>query len=425
MFFQSSYFSSVDIKSMKRFLLSSFLSIIFVSFIHSPSCLYGEVFEFKYKQGDTYRILTKVEEDVIMNGVYSHHAKIVNRVSIEVTGVNEDGSGVHNASFMASDESNSAKGKHFSWGNTYKSTYTRAKNGVFTISDELFMPVIRNLPIFPASDVKKGEKWTANGYEAEDLRRAFKMDKPYIVPFSAQYTYIGPQVQNDGRTLYEVRVSYNIYYDSPSPQGSLAKQDYPAQTMGHSEQTLFFDAEKGALDHYSEKFRIVIDTSWGNRYDFRGSSESVVQDFVRTADEKTVESVKDIVENLNIENVKVTAGENGLTISLENIKFYPDSDKLLESEMSKIEMIAEVVKRYPNNDLLITGHTARAGSVESQDKLSVERAEAVAELFIEMGVKEREHIFTKGMGSRSPVAPSDTEENKARNRRVEITILDK
>lgn len=408
---------------MKRFILIAF--VIVISLAKEPLLAAAETFEFKYKEGDKYRILTKVEEDVIMNGVYSHHAKIVNRVSIEVTGVNADGSGVHSASFMASDESNSAKGRHFSWGNTYKSTYTRAKNGVFTISDELFMPVIRNLPIFPDGDVRKGEKWTANGYEAEDLRRAFKMDKPYIVPFSAQYTYLGAQEQNDGRVLHEFKVSYNIYYDSPVPQGSLSKQDYPAQTMGHSEQTLFFDAEKGALDHYSEKFRIVIDTAWGNRYDFRGSSESEVQDFVRTADEKTVESVKDIVENLGFDNVKVVSGENGLTISLENIKFYPDSDKLLESEMSKIGMIAEIIKQYPNNDLLITGHTAKAGSVESQDKLSVERADAVAELFIEMGVKDREHIFTKGVGSREPVAPSDTEENKARNRRVEITILDK
>ena len=138
-----------------------------------------------------------------------------------------------------------------------------------------------------------------------------------------------------------------------------------------------------------------------------------------------MDSVKDIVENLGMENVKVIAGENGLTISMENIKFYPDSDKLLESEMSKIEMIAQILSQYPNNDLLITGHTARAGSVESQDKLSVERADAVAELLIEMGVKSREQIFIKGMGSRVPVAPSDTEENKARNRRVEITILDK
>lgn len=404
---------------MKRFFIGIFFAALLVN------AAFSEVFEFKYKKGDTYRILTKVEEDVIMNGVYSHHAKIVNRVSIEVSDVTADGAGVHNATFMASDESNNTKGKHFSWGNTYKSTYTRSKQGIFTISDELFMPVIRNLPIFPAEDVKRGQKWTANGYEAEDLRRAFKMTKPYIVPFSAQYEYRGTQAQNDGRLLHEFRVSYNIYYDSPAPTGALAKQDYPAKTMGHSEQILFFDAEKGALDHYSETFRIVIDTAWGNRYDFRGQSESEVQDFVRTSDEKTVDSVKDIVENLGMENVKVIAGENGLTISMENIKFYPDSDKLLESEMSKIEMIAQILSQYPNNDLLITGHTARAGSVESQDKLSVERADAVAELLIEMGVKSREQIFTKGMGSRVPVAPSDTEENKARNRRVEITILDK
>ena len=218
-------------------------------------------------------------------------------------------------------------------------------------------------------------------------------------------------------------VEYDIYYDTPMK--SSAKTDYPARTMGHSEQILFFDAEKGSLDHYSETFRIVIDTAYGNRYDFRGKSESEVQDFQRTADKNTVESVKDIVENLGIENVSVTSSENGLVISMENIKFYPDSDRLLESEKPKLSQIAEILRKYPNNDLLITGHTAKAGSVESQDKLSEERAEAVAELLINMGVRERTQIFTRGMGSREPVAPSDTEANKARNRRVEITILDK
>ncbi|MBQ3826368.1 MAG: OmpA family protein, partial [Spirochaetaceae bacterium] len=112
---------------MKRFFIGIFFAALLVN------AAFSEVFEFKYKKGDTYRILTKVEEDVIMNGVYSHHAKIVNRVSIEVSDVTADGAGVHNATFMASDESNNTKGKHFSWGNTYKSTYTRSKQGIFTI----------------------------------------------------------------------------------------------------------------------------------------------------------------------------------------------------------------------------------------------------------------------------------------------------
>jgi len=400
------------------------IAVIF-AFIAFVSCASAEKFLFKYKKSDTYRVLTSVEEDVIYNGVFSHHARILNRVSVEVTDVLSDGTGVHSATFMASDESSSVSGKHFSWGNTYKSIYQKSPQGVFSIADEYFMPVIRNLPVFPDTDVTKGQKWSADGYEAEDLRRAFKMQKPFAVPFSAQYTYAGKQKGADGRELHEFHVSYNIYYDSPTPKGELSLVDYPAKTMGHSEQVLFFDAEKGALDHYSEVFRIVIETSFGNRYDFRGKSTSQVQDFVRTADEKTVEDVKEIVENLGIENVNVVSSENGLVISMENIKFYPDSDRLLESETEKLKSIAEILKKYPNNDLLITGHTARAGSVESQEQLSVERADAVAELLIKMGVREQNQIFTRGMGSREPVAPSDTEENKARNRRVEITILDK
>ena len=65
------------------------------------------------------------------------------------------------------------------------------------------------------------------------------------------------------------------------------------------------------------------------------------------------------------------------------------------------------------------------GSKESSKKLADERARSVAEFLIKLGVKDKKQVFIQGLGAENPVAPSDTEENKARNRRVEITILDR
>ena len=44
---------------------------------------------------------------------------------------------------------------------------------------------------------------------------------------------------------------------------------------------------------------------------------------------------------------------------------------------------------------------------------------------IQLGVKDNYHIFTQGFGDKKPIAPNNTEEGKAKNRRVEITIMDK
>ena len=62
--------------------------------------------------------------------------------------------------------------------------------------------------------------------------------------------------------------------------------------------------------------------------------------------------------------------------------------------------------------------------VDSQT-LSEKRAQTVADYFISLGVKDRHQIYTQGFGDTLPIAPNTTEEGRAKNRRVEITIMDK
>ena len=87
-------------------------------------------------------------------------------------------------------------------------------------------------------------------------------------------------------------------------------------------------------------------------------------------------------------------------------------------------MISEILKEY-QNDILVAGHTARAGSEASCQQLSEERADSVAEYLIGLGVRDKYHILTIGHGSKIPVASNSTAKGMAKNRRVEITILDK
>mgnify|MGYP003302609554 CR=1 FL=1 len=60
-----------------------------------------------------------------------------------------------------------------SWGQEYNSIFTRTSNGTYQIADEYFMPVVRNVPIFPDKDLKPGDSWQAEGHEAHDLRQTF------------------------------------------------------------------------------------------------------------------------------------------------------------------------------------------------------------------------------------------------------------
>lgn len=378
-------------------------------------------FEFKYKKNDRYRILSTVNEDVFINGEKSHHALIVNRVTARVTETDETGGGITECTFMTTEDSTGSRtGAKFSYGEEYKSVFHRTKNGIYTISDEYFMPTVRDVPVFPDKKLSPGDKWTARGHEAHDLRRIFGLETPYKVPFIAEYKYLGKEEEGN---LHVFKVKYNMKMRVPQNQIPQT-EDYPVAMNGFSDETVFWDLEKGAIDHYSENFRIIMETATGAVLEFSGTAQAEVTEFERTATEENLSAVQKKVSDMGIQNVTVSKGEKGLTLSLEDIKFQADSAELLDSEKMKLEQIAQILEAWPENDILVTGHTALAGTAKMRQELSEQRARAVADYMILLGVRDRFHIFTQGFGATRPVAPNTTEEGKARNRRVEITIMD-
>ena len=425
---------------MKKKIFYSLLPLLFVSFTLSAQSefqknsslnLETEIepvkFEFKYNAGDRYRILSTVNEDVYYNRVYSHRALIINRVSAEITGVNEDGSGVHDAIFMTTENSTGAyTNAHFNYGEEYHSVFTRSTDGTYSISDEYFMPTVRDVPKFPKKAILPGATWSAEGHEAHDLRKNFNIQKPYKVPFTANYTYLGREKESG---LYVFSVKYTMEMKTPPKKSAGSNlyydEEYPSGMMGFSNETIFWDMEKGAISNYSETFRILMSTSYGNILEFRGTAHAEVTDFSRTSTKENVDTVQKKIDDLGLKNVNVKKGEKGLTLSVENIKFKPDSAELLESEKEKLNQIAKILKQWPNNDILVKGHTALAGTTKTRQKLSEQRAEAVADYLVKLGVKDSYHIFTQGFGASKPIATNSTEDGKAKNRRVEITIMDK
>ena len=378
-------------------------------------------FEFKYKKNDRYRILSTVNEDVFINGEKSHHALIVNRVTARVTETDETGGGITECTFMTTEDSTGSRtGAKFSYGEEYKSVFHRTKNGIYTISDEYFMPTVRDVPVFPDKKLSPGDKWTARGHEAHDLRRIFGLETPYKVPFIAEYKYLGKEEEGN---LHVFKVKYNMKMKVPQNQIPQT-EDYPVAMNGFSDETVFWDLEKGAIDHYSENFRIIMETATGAVLEFSGTAQAEVTEFERTATEENLSAIQKKVSDMGIQNVTVSKGEKGLTLSLEDIKFQADSAELLDSEKMKLEQIAQILEAWPENDILVTGHTALAGTAKMRQELSEQRARAVADYMILLGVRDRFHIFTQGFGATRPVAPNTTEEGKARNRRVEITIMD-
>ena len=391
-------------------------------------------FEFKYKEGDNFALNSTVTEDVRVNGRLSHRAEIVSRVTERVEKVDEEGRGYILGSFMTSEQSTaSGRTQTYKWGENFESEFWRAKDGRFEIGSEYFMPVIRDLPVFPDKELKPGDEWTAEGYEAEDLRRQLNVAEPFKVPFTAKYQYVRDEegISSDSsktkKTFSVITAKYSLFYETPenARRAQSPGTDYPVTTLGYSNRTIWWDNEKGQIDHYAEDFKIIMETISGNQYQFSGKTKVEYTEFKRTATQEAVTEVLEKIDSLGIEDVSVKKTEQGLTISIENIQFEPDSARLEAGEKEKIRKLGEILKNYPDNDLLVSGHTARAGSEESCQTLSESRAAAVADFLTELKIREKKHIFTQGFGSKMPAASNINEEGRKKNRRVEITILDK
>jgi len=107
-------------------------------------------------------------------------------------------------------------------------------------------------------------------------------------------------------------------------------------------------------------------------------------------------------------------------------KIFFDYNKAIIKPMSfeLLDEVAQVINDHPHiTRIQVEGHTDSDGSETYNEKLSQRRAEAVVEYLINASV-ESGRLSAKGFGESTPIDTNETTEGKARNRRVEFTILE-
>lgn len=396
----------------------------------------GILFQFVHKKGDAFSHVSTVYEEAYFNGRLNNKTEFINRTSSTVLEILEDGSEYLQTDYMTTQNSLiQHTGDTLSWGEENSVKLYRRKNGEFYNCSSDFLPTVRNVPSFPSEKIQIGQSWQAEGLEVHDCRELFKMNDALSIPFTATYTYsdiitvnssenhnnFEKNSKSESKTLHIIDVYYNFFQDNTL--GQYYKNSNFAGARGYAKQKIYWDTQKNEIDHFQEEFQIKMVDFYGNTYIFNGKSQGEVTGFTSVNSQANVKKLQETFKNYNLDNVNVSQGEKGLTLSIENIQFEPDSDKLLPSEQKKLQKIGEVLKQF-NNDLLITGHCAERGTESARQALSESRAKSVADFLIKNNIRNEYHIFTQGKGSSQPVASNTTEEGRSRNRRVEITIMD-
>jgi len=400
-----------------------FLIVVFIIFFNAfyAEC---EVFEFRHIEGARYRILSVVDQAVFVNGELSHRAETLNRIAVDVTSV-KDGKGLHKAMFQSSEKllydslGRQPAASGFHWLKEYESVFERDRLGRIVIDPQYYMPVVRNVPAFPGRDLKVGDTWRAEAHEVHDFRDGFGIEEPYRIPFVANYEFLGER-QWKGVSYPAFSVVYHIASRPSAVRGRI----YPTRISGTFTQLVYWDRSAGLEKAYTEEFRLTMELSNKVTVEFRGNAraEFVEAEFMNK--EQLIAEITEEINRMELPEVNVRAVEEGISLSLEDIRFYADSDKLLPGEQEKLDRIAVILKRYPNRDIVVSGHAARWGESDYLLKLSHSRAMAVAKYFLDSKVRAADRMVIRGYGAERPIADNSTEEGMRKNRRVEITILE-
>ena len=113
--------------------------------------------------------------------------------------------------------------------------------------------------------------------------------------------------------------------------------------------------------------------------------------------------------------------KKGSIFILENIFFDFDKWDLLTSSITELNKLYEMLTKNPDIKIEIGGHTDNDGKDEYNLELSENRAKSVVGWLVNKGV-DANRLSYKGYGEKYPIDENSSAENKAKNRRTEVTI---
>lgn len=158
----------------------------------------------------------------------------------------------------------------------------------------------------------------------------------------------------------------------------------------------------------------------------------LVQEMLRTLPKGKVSVI--FGDNLLNKAIEVDTSEPleqlNTAVDKDEIKFLLSSDDLfdlngceLNDQAQKIlEDVIPVIEAYENAEIMIYGYTDASGPGEYNKKLSLDRAKGCENWFKQNVTLKNQRFTIKGLGRENPIATNDSEENRKKNRRIEIVI---
>ena len=334
-------------------------------------------------------------------------------------------------------------------------------------------PTLRGFPTLPDMAVEPGARWTG---EATVVVMARSWSPPTRVPVLVEYQYLGMKTW-DGGPVYSIGARYALRYRGGDPRGD---SDMQAAVGGRTAEVLV-DADDGTVvfiretvdetysmvDGHQVRLKgFILHFMHGSSYgdadriaallggtpgDGSGTSSTTGNAGAGSgtgsgpgagAAGTTPGDVSGDVSGGASGGTGTTGGDGqasavipgssqpfelartdrGVVLLLFDLRFAPDSAELLPGEAGRLDAIAAALKSIPDRTFLVEGHAADVGKPQGQYELSEQRAKSIVDALVARGLPASRFIY-RGLGADRPLASNADEAGRARNRRVEITIL--
>jgi outer membrane protein OmpA-like peptidoglycan-associated protein len=256
--------------------------------------------------------------------------------------------------------------------------------------------------------------------------------KPYTARGNEKYLIIGRFVNpindniyrtyhyyNEGKrkALETARIvhSHQLLYTPVSDWGVSKNKQY---RMYKKRRRIWDKWYNQQVDSINKVFAPILDTipkpsryeSYDTRYYFDNIS------LIRTSSDEPVDEVSEPVITNTEPEVKTD-----ITYTLQHVVFDTDKSELKPESVEELNYIIELMQRYTDYNIHLTGHTDSINNEAYNLKLSSDRAKACALYLTQNGI-DKSRVTYEGKGESQPVAPNSTEEGRQMNRRVEFVF---
>lgn len=383
----------------------------------------GKVFRWQFKDGDILE-LKKFSEQVIKSGKRSEQRSVFHRVLLE-TRSSDPVKGYQLEGTFTILVKNADSKAPYTETERYTAGFYLKPNGLFGVDNGQYMPNIRSVPTFsdqrdPAlkeeSAMEPGATWEKPGEEVMNFTKLVN------VPFNVRYEYRGLEnvkSEEGEKNCHKFISNYELNFGDGEAAGP--------RVFGYVTSIWFWDAQQGIPYYAQEEYNVIIVNELGIANEFKIKSRSYYRKFRARNDAGKMALASRLKENFERENpqVNVRVTDNGVTISLPDLFFDTDSAKLNKQAKESLEKIAQLLKTTDSKHVRVRGHTDSTGDEAYNQQLSEKRAERVAEFLIDSADLNPDGLSYDGKGAKDPVADNSIAEGRARNRRVEIILLDR